>query len=324
MMVNTATGAIEAASLGRTLMHEHLVTGLPGWDSDTRAPAPDFRNIVAICVDRVQELQDAGFSSIVDPCTMDLGRNVDVIGEVSARTGFNIVFATGLYNEYRGGSPYWGIVIGADPDAEKRLTDLFIGEIEDGVRSTGLRPGIIKLATNTGAITPYEQVVFRAAASASLATGTPITTHTEGVLGPEQVDLLTSRGIAAERIIVGHCCETGDHDYHMSIVERGAFVAFDRFGIQTRISDEQRIESLLRCRAAGALDSLVVSHDTVWCYLGQMFPPERAAAIAANSTPLRFSRIIAPKLRQAGMSDVEIDTMLIDNPRRYFGGASPL
>jgi phosphotriesterase-related protein len=318
MSINTANGRVQAGALGRTLMHEHLVTGLPGWDSDTRAPAPAFRDMVAACVDRVQELQDAGYSSLVDPCPSDLGRNADLIGEVAARTGFNIIFATGLYNEHHGGSPYWQVALATDPDGEKRLADLFIGEIEDGVRGSGLRPGILKVATGHGAITDYEKKVFRAAAAASKATGTPITTHTEAVLGDEQVDLLTGEGVAANRIVVGHCCGTTDHDYHMCIVRKGAYIGFDRFGIEHEATDDQRVESILKCREAGALEQVIVSHDSVWCWLGEMIPKPMRDYMAAYNHPLRFSRVIAPKLRAAGMSEAEIDTLLVGNPSRYF------
>jgi len=100
LKINTVNGPIDSATLGRTLMHEHLVVGLPGWESDTATPAPEYRNLVATCVDRVQELKDAAFSSMLDPCPNDLGRDVNLMADVSARTGLNIIFATGLYNGF--------------------------------------------------------------------------------------------------------------------------------------------------------------------------------------------------------------------------------
>ena len=148
MPINTANGPIAAHALGRTLMHEHLVIGMPGWESDSKAPAPDFRSMVAACVDRIEELKSAGFGTILDPCPNDLGRNADLIGEVAAKTGFNIVFATGLYNEHHGGSPYWNMVFATDPDADKRLADLFVDEIRNGVRGAGIKPGVIKVGTS--------------------------------------------------------------------------------------------------------------------------------------------------------------------------------
>jgi phosphotriesterase-related protein len=318
MPINTAAGQIHPDALGRTLMHEHLVIGMPGWESDTQAPAPDFRNMLAACIDRVQELQSAGFRSMLDPCPNDMGRNAELIAEVASRTGFNIIFATGLYNEHHGGSPYWNTVFATDPDADKRLRDLFVGEIEDGVRGVGIKPGVIKIGTSALPFSDYEKRVFRAAASASIATGVPITTHTEAVRGDEQLACLTELGVPAGQIIVGHCCCSGDHAYHKRIVDGGAFVGFDRFGLVLSCSDEQRIESLMRLREDGALGSVIISHDSICTWLGGMFPPAMAEEFSAMNHPLHFTRNIAPKLQAAGVSAAEIEAMLVDNPRRYF------
>jgi phosphotriesterase-related protein len=320
MTISTVNGYVEASALGRTLMHEHLVIGFPGWESDTGVPAPDFRNMVAACVDRVQELQDGGFASLVDPCPNDVGRNVDLMGEVAARTGFNIIFATGLYNEHHGGSPYWGGVFSIDPDGVKRLCDMFVGEIENGVRGSGAKPGILKFGTTKPTISAYEKKVIQAAAMASQATGVPITTHTEGVLGDDQVDLLAEHGVSGKRVIVGHCCGSDDHDYHMRIIDKGAFIGFDRFGIEHPLTDEVRIQSILKIREKRALDRVIISHDSVCCWLGAMLPPAMIEAINTKSHPMRFSRVIAPMLIENGVTPDELDMMLIDNPRRYFAG----
>ena len=76
MRINTATGPVSVNDLGKTLMHEHLVIGFPGWDSDTAAPSMAFREMAAICTDKVAELKSAGFSTLLDPCPNDLGRDV--------------------------------------------------------------------------------------------------------------------------------------------------------------------------------------------------------------------------------------------------------
>jgi phosphotriesterase-related protein len=320
MSIMTVNGPIEADALGRTLMHEHLVIGFPGWESDTKAPAPDYRNMVAACVDRIQQLQDGGFTSLVDPCPNDVGRNVDLMAEVAARTGFNIIFATGLYNEHHGGSPYWSTVFAVEPDGEKRLCDLFVSEIEDGVRGAGVRPGILKAGTGKPPFSEYEKKVFRAAAMASRATGVPITTHTEGVLGDDQVDFLAEHGVPEHRVIVGHCCGSEDHNYHMRIIDKGAFIGFDRFGIEYPMSDETRIQSILKIREKKALDKVIISHDSICCWLGGMLPPAIVEFMKSKSQPLRFSQVIAPMLIENGVTPAEIDMLLIDNPRRYFAG----
>jgi len=282
----------------------------------------DRREELAICVDRLQELKAAGYSSLLDPCPNDVGRDVHLMGEAAARAGFNIVCATGFYNEHLGGNAYWVVKSQFDPDFVDRLADIMIAEITEGVAGTKVKAGVIKLATSAAPITDYERKVFAAGAKASLATGAPITTHTDAVWGDVQLRLLTSLGVPAHKIIIGHSCGSQDHAYHMGLVDGGAYVGFDRFGIESICSDDDRIEALLKLVRAGKSRQLVVSHDSVWCLRGALLPPPRMEEMKLGLGPLRFERVIRPKLMAAGVSEGEIDTMLVDNPRRYFAGVA--
>jgi phosphotriesterase-related protein len=192
---------------------------------------------------------------------------------VSQKTGFQIICATGLYKQAEGGHPYWHVrsAFGSQVDA---MADIFIKEITEGVADTGVRAGIIKVATGKGAITDYERTIFEAAAKASVETGAPITTHTDdGTMGDVQQEILTSAGVAPNRIVIGHSCGTTDHDYHMKIARGGSYLGFDRFGINALQPDDDRVAALARAIQAGAGDRIVVSHDSVWCWKGQPFPP---------------------------------------------------
>ena len=320
MRINTATGPIDVSELGKTLMHEHLVIGFPGWDSDTAAPSMGVREMTAVCLDKIGELKSAGFRTLLDPCPNDLGRDAGLMAEVASRAGFNIVFATGLYHHHLGGTAYWSYKFQYDPDAEKKLADLFIKELTVGVRDTGIKAGVIKVATAMPPFTDYEKTVFRAAARASLATGAPITTHTDAVMGDEQLAFLTSLGVAPHKIVIGHSCGNADHDYHMKIVQGGAYIGFDRFGLEIVQQDSVRVANLVKLIRKGAGAQVVISHDSVWCWRGHMLPPDVLKMVEGGGMSMRFTRTITPMLKEAGVTDAEIDSMLTDNPRRYFSG----
>lgn len=313
MAVNGVLGQLDAATLGPTLMHEHLVARLAGREADLIRPDASRQEIIAICVDRIEELKAAGFRSMLDPCPIDLGRDVELAREVAYRTGFNIIVATGLYTAAFGAAHWRGQYLFNPEDFVHRLADMFISEIIEGVGATGIKAGVIKLSTSAGAITDYERAVFEAGAIAAIATGTPITTHTDAVLGNEQVSILINAGVAAHRIIVGHCCGNPDHGYHRTITDAGAYVGFDRFGDLFVQSDEVRLVSLLKLWREGQLRHVIVSHDSLACGLG--FPPG-----VSTHSPLHFSRVIAPQLTAAGVSGAELEMLLIENPRRYFEG----
>jgi phosphotriesterase-related protein len=202
------------------------------------------------------------------------------------------------------------------------MAELFERELRDGVGRTGIRPGIIKLATGPGQMSAYEQTIFEAGARAAAATGAPITTHTDkGTVGDVQQKLLVGAGVAAQRIVIGHSCGTSDHAYHLGIARGGSYLGFDRFGLDMLHPDAERTQALLRLLRAGAGDRVVVSHDSVWCWRGQPFGnAEAQRRFAEAHTPLHFTRVIAPRLREGGASEAQIRALTQDNPRRFFAG----
>lgn len=318
--IQTVTGAIDAEALGTTLMHEHLAVGWPGWEAEATADRAARREHAKRCVASMEELKGLGLRTLVDPCPIDLGRDVELMAEVAQATGVHIVCATGLYKEDEGAPVYfkfrthWG-------DALGEMTDVFVRELTEGVGETGIRAGVIKVATGVGKITPYEETVLRAAARAHKATGAPITTHTDqGTMGPEQLEILTGEGVPAASIVIGHSCGQSDVHYHLQMLDRGAILGFDRFGLELLHPDRERLAVLIGLLGLGFERQLVLSHDTVWCWRGRA--PKLPPDLMPDWKPSYVFETIVPRLREAGVSDEKIRTMLVANPRRYFAGAA--
>ena len=319
--IQTVTGPTTPDALGVTLMHEHLMIGYPGWEADSIRPGPARDEMFSRCVDRIEEMKASGITAMLDPCPNDLGRDVEFMAKVAQKTRFQIICSTGLYKEAEAGAAYWkfranfgGIVEG--------MAELFEKELSEGIGSTGIRAGIIKVGTGHTTLTDYEKWVFEAAARAALATGSPITTHTdEGRFGDDQQAFLTRHGVPAHRIIIGHSCGTGDHAYHRTIAERGSYLGFDRFGLDIIHPDSERVKALLALLGAGFGRQVVVSHDSVWCWRGAPIPsPELQQQMEAVWNPLHFHRRIVPQLLEGGATKEQIDQLLVDNPRRFFAG----
>jgi len=317
--VQTVTGRCEPEGLGVTLMHEHLMVGWPGWQTEEARDRGMRREHAKRCIDRLAELHDLGVRSLVDPCPIDLGRDVDFMAEVAAQSRVRIVCATGLYKEDSGATAYFKSRQHFG-DALAEMTELFVRELTEGIGDTGVRAGVIKVATGVGRITPYEELVLRAAARAHLATGVPITTHTdEGTMGPEQLDVLTGEGVPASAVIVGHSCGQSDVSYHLRMLDRGAYLGFDRFGLELLHPDRERLAVLIGLLGIGFERQVVLSHDTVWCWRGRAptLPPDTLSAWE----PTYVLRTIVPRLRGAGVGEDKIHAMLVENPRRYFAEA---
>lgn len=317
--VQTVTGPCPPDALGTTLMHEHLLVGWPGWEAYAAEDRAERRERLRRCVDTMQELRALGVRTLLDPCPIDLGRDVELMAEVAEQGGVRIVCATGLYKEDLGAPAYFKFR-SQFGDAVAEMTEVFVRELTEGVGDTGIRAGVIKVATGAHRITPYEELVLRAAARAHRATGAPITTHTdEGTMGVEQLDVLTGEGVAPSAIVVGHSCGSSNLDYHLAMLDRGAYLGFDRFGLELLHPDRARVAALVGLLGVGFERQIVLSHDTVWCWRGRA--PAVPGDVLADWHPTHLFRKVIPRLREAGVPSAKIDTMLVENPRRYFAQA---
>jgi phosphotriesterase-related protein len=320
--INTVTGRARPDELGMTLVHEHLLLGYPGWFMDALAPRHQRAEALSKAVDRMAELRSEGVSTFLDPCPMDLGRDVEFMAEVSQRSGMRIICTTGAYKENEGLT----YTFGALPVEE--ITQIYVKELTEGIGSSGIRAGLMKAATGSGKITEYERKLLTAAGRAAAQVGCPVLTHTDDAsCGLEQIELLTAQGVPAHRLLIGHSDGRQDHDYHRSIADRGAYVGFDRFGIETLIPDQQRIESVYAMVKAGYTRSICLSHDSVCNWLGRpifgghiVVTPEQIAMAMPNWHPMHLFKNVLPVLKDRGVTDGDLQTIFVENPKRYFLG----
>ncbi len=314
--VNTVTGTKEAADLGKMLIHEHAVMGYPGWFLDNRQPAYRQEKAMAKVVEAFLALRDFGVKSVVDPCPSDMGRDPEFYAELSVKTGINLICATGVYYEAAGNTFTFRHM------ELEEITEVYVREIEDGIGETGIKAGLIKIATGRGEVTEYERKVITAAAEAARITGVPVLSHTERcACGHEQIDLVTGRGVDPSRLLIGHSDGTEDLGYQTSLAERGVYVGFDRFGLDSEISDEIRMSNLQAMASTGYLDQLMMSHDRVTCWKGGIPRQPPGADLDKVLPNWRMTHIfenIIPELKRRGMTDKDFDTILLQNPKRFF------
>lgn len=262
-LINTVTGTCSPEQLGVTLMHEHLMIGWAGWETDStvrfdRAAALDK------VTDQVKELRDLGLETFVDPCPMDLGRDVEFMAEVWHRSGVRVICGTGLYTHQLGANAYYR------QRKLEELVEIYVHDLTVGIGETGIKAAFIKCATGLGKITKYEERCLRAAAKAHLATGAPITTHTDGgTMGPQQLDVFASEGVDLSHVIIGHSCGSSDLRYHIGMLERGCTLGFDRFGIEVILPDKVRLAAMIGLLGIGYQKQLVPSCDSAACVQGR-------------------------------------------------------
>jgi phosphotriesterase-related protein len=319
--INTVLGPVSPDELGVTLIHEHLVFSYLGWECDALAPAYDREAAATVCVEALGEAKSQGLRTLVDATGTDMGRDVELQKIVSERLGINIICATGFYTEKYGKAGYFKFR-SMNYDIVAELCETLVKEITQGIGNTGIKAGVIKVATGHARISSYEEKVLKAAARAQKETGVPIITHTEsGTMGPEQAELLISEGADPKRIVIGHMCGNSDLNYHVSVLDKGVNIAFDRLGIEVLFPDRLRKACLIGLLGIGYVDNIFLSQDC-WAYrLGRPF--EFADEVKTLLANWRYDHIfdnIIPALKEAGVSQERIDALMVRNPRRLFGG----
>ena len=311
--VNTVLGPIDSADMGFTLSHEHITLGAAG----TAAAYPGFQDLDAIAdaaTEALQEAYDGGVRTIIDVTTLDLGRNIPLMQDVSRRSGVHAIPCTG--NHLAVPRIFWGAPV-------DKVAALFIKEIEEGIEDTGVKAGIIKVASDRGGVTENEEIVLRAAARACNATGTRISTHTWSPdrVGEEQVRILKEEGVDLNRVYIGHSNDDTDVQYLIGLLEEGVWLGLDRYpGGRTPETPrwETRTEVVKQLIDAGWTHRLMLSHDHS-APLVQPSEELRREREAFNPDGYLFiTRNVLPRLIELGATDADVNAIMVDNPRRFF------
>ncbi len=303
--VPTTAGMVDSTALGPTLMHEHVAVFSPG------APQayPFLYNrdrILDACITDLRRLRGAGITTIVDVTTPDLGRDPGLVSEAAKASGVQVVMATGLHlnppERFHQSSP----------DA---VAEIFVREIDTGIADTSIRAGIIKVASHEE-ITPPQEIVLRAAARASRATGVAITTHCVPAYrtGLRQIEILAEEGADLSRVVIGHSV-TGDLDYLRAVYAAGCTVGWDSYlyyDILPPADRSARTLDLWTLLIEGFAARTVLSHDYA-PFIDSIAIPDRDWTYVSST--------VIPALRQLGATDEQLDQMLVRNPARLLSRA---
>jgi phosphotriesterase-related protein len=162
---------------------------------------------------------------------------------------------------------------------------------------------------------------LRAVARTHVDTGAPITVHTSAAeqTGRIVVDVLRQEGADLTKVVIGHAGDSNDLDYLMELADTGAILGMDRFGIDLFNATDDRIRTIVALAGRGYADRMVLSHDAS-CFIDWFGadPETLRQAFMPNWHYEHISNDVLPRLREQGVTDAQIDQMLVENPRRYF------
>jgi len=304
--VQTVRGPIDPADLGFTLPHEHTQIAL--WHIPNRHDYWQLTRDEPVIVEELAAFREAGGSGLVDLTLPGVGRDPDWLVRIAELTGLHLVMGCGWYR---------GMHYPADALIDRRsvdeLADQLVAEIEQGVGERRVRPGIIgEIGTDKPWLSAQEERVHRAAARAARRTGLAITTHAVlSDVGRAQLRVLEEEGVDPGRVVIGHADSHPHLEHYLAIVERGASVEFDFLGMsftpQERHGEPRTIELICELLARGHAERILLSQDV--CHDSQL------RRYGGNGYAY-VAQTFLPRLRAAGVSDGELETITVANPRR--------
>ncbi len=302
--VMTVAGLIPAEAMGITLPHEHLA--VQGWDCRSR----NYLN--SACMELVK-FTDQGGNTIVDVSSTGLARDPLFLKELAARAGIQVIMGTGFYKEA------WLPPNVRDMSVDE-MAQVMVGDITHGVEETGVHAGVIGELGVSRSITHTEEKVLAAAAHAQRVTGGAISLHFD--LGSAQsvyqraLDILEGEGVDLRRVAVGHLVARPDSlGICQYLARRSCYVEFDLFGQERRLlmadlvntHPEVQISSIRGLIDNGLLQHLLLSQNVNHV--------ELMTVNGGGGYGYLLGQVV-PKLKAYSVTDAEIRTMLVENPKR--------
>jgi phosphotriesterase-related protein len=309
----TVGGPVLSPEMGQCLSHEHVLVDWIGaaesgphrWDRDS---------VIERVLPYLMEITELGVKTFIDCSPAYLGRDPLLLLELSRRTGLNIITNTGYYgavdNRFIPGYA-WN-------ETAEDLARRWIGEYENGIDGTGIRPGFIKIGVKEDApLSELHAKLVRAAAITHRETGLVIKSHTGGdIPAMGQISLLIEENISPEAFIWTHA-QNGSLGAQVMAAWLGAWISLD--GVNITGSDEDEtpgnmdwyVERLSVLRKAGLLGRVLISHDAGWYDAGE---PGGGGYRGYSD----IHRHLLPALRDNGFTPEEIEMLVSSNPARAF------
>lgn len=303
-MVMTVAGPKKATDLQFTLTHEHILVDFIG-AAGVNPSRYEVSEVVKTALPFLQAIKTAGCNSFVDCTPAYIGRDVNVLKQLSSITGLNIITNTGYYGAVA--EKYLPAFVFTE--TARQLAQRWINEWKNGIDGTSIRPGFIKSGVDKAPLTAAQEKIIIAAAITHLQTGLTIAVHTgDGEAAKQQLKILAQNGVSPEAWIWVHAQNENDRMFQLEAARKGAWVSFDGANAS---SLPDYIGFLNLMKKEQLLHRVLVSQDSGWYHIGEPGGGEY------NGYGYITSQFI-PSLLREGFTKKEINQIFITNPANAF------
>ena len=303
-IVHSVRGPIDAASLGTTLVHEHVLVDFGGAATASRSRY-DADVVFQTALPHLIEVGKRGCRALFECTPAYLGRDPQLLARLSEASGLQIVTNTGYY----GAANDIAVPKHAYDETPRQLAARWTAEFEEGIEGTRIRPGFVKIGVDAGPLSAIDRKLVEAGALTHLATGLTLAIHTgDGRAAHEILGVLDANGVSPEAYVWVHAQNETDPASRGRAAERGAWVELD--GVSPKTLDAH-VAAVVDLRSRHHLDRTLVSQDAGWYHVGEPNGGNyRSYAFLFDS--------FVPALRAAGLAEGELRTLLVENPARAF------
>lgn len=305
-MINTVLGEIHSNEIGNVLSHEHIICCSHAMKIGFGDKWYNTEEVIDIASKLLKQAKDeCGIDTIIDGTPLNLGRDINLLQEVSRKSGVNIIASTGLYYTedffLRNKSP-------------ELLAEFFIDECLNGIGDTGIKPEFLKCATSENGVTALNEKSLATMAIVQKNTGLPLYAHNhhQDKTTYAQIKVLEKNGANLEKLIVGHSSDSCDIDYLEDFLKLGCYLGFDRIWSDC----ENQAKTLYALISRGWEDKLLLSHDYPVFSDSQncSWASFKETIFDSKRNYTTVSKFFLPKLRSMGVSEKQINKMMHDNP----------
>lgn len=307
--IMAVNGRLEINDMGKTLIHEHIVTNFNGTENPNE-PFEDQEIVIDLILPYLKYLKSLGYKTLFECTPSYIGKNVALLQELSKRSGIHIVTNTGYYaavnKKYLPKHVY--------TESAEVLAERWYHEWQNGISDTGIQPGFIKLGVGAGVLDSIEQKIVNAGILMSQRTGLTLAIHTgNGESIKSQFLIAKNHNFDLDKLIWVHA-QNGTDEERISMAEKDIWISLDGVN-ETKV--EKYVAMILKLKEHSLLHKLLISHDDGWSV--ELAKGELSLKLFenGNSQPYRtIAEILEKRLYEIGFNKAQIALILIENPKR--------
>lgn len=300
----TVSGPIDTEAMGITLPHEHILVDFIG-AKDYSSARWNQEDVVRKVLSYLGEAKEAGCRTIIDCTPNYLGRDAALLLRCAESSGLNIITNTGYY----GGSNHKFLPDHAFTETAMALAERWIDEWKNGIDSTPVRPGFIKISVNPESLSDISKKLVQAAAITHLQTGLTIASHTgPAIAAMDEIELLKQEGVHPRAFVWVHAQNERDWNNYVTAAREGAWVSLDGLSEENFNDYADRLSFL---QSEKCLDRILVSHDAGW------YEPGKPDGGNFRPYTVLFKKLL-PLLREKNFKEAEINQLIRRNPEQAF------